>query len=418
MKRFSTTCFLAMWLLATLVVVPHIIADNDLTVVGNIRQADGLGQIPVGVMELLKDDLKINCVSSSIILEGLSERVKSIVFNRDKSPGTVSILFNPLWHHTNPMFKEVPNSKIKIAYSMFETTKIADQWVAILNQHFDAVVVPDSYLVKVYKDCGVQIPIFELPIIMPLDDYFQKPRRVRPSAPFVFGTTVSCDERKNFPLLIRAFAEEFGNDDNVVLKLNSRFGMVEQCEALIELLGVSNIEFTHDVLTKSQYIEFLDSFDCFVNLSKGEGFSLCPREALALSIPCILTRNTAQITVCKSGLVKVVPSRILEPANDSPLYNTLMGQQDIGYMFNCSKDDAKAALREVYENYAYYQQKAKAGPNWVSQYHWKALKPKYLSLIKPKKIVLDKKNVIANDGLMTDSPSLYRKYKEALNLCD
>lgn len=179
---------------------------------------------------------------------------------------------------------------------------------------------------------------------------------------------------------------------------------------LIQSLNVSNIIFTHEVLDKSQYLDFIDSFDCFINIAKGEGFSLCPREALALRIPCIISRNSAQITICDTGLVREVPSLIPEPAT----YWGLFGKNKImGNFYTCDKEDVKAAMFDVYGNYSFYQQKAEAGPQWVSQYSWGNLKNKCLNLIKPKNVCLGNKNIITDEYLMTDSPKLYKKYKKA-----
>lgn len=381
----------------------------DLTVVGTVGHADGLARISVGVMDLLKDDLKINCIPTYINLKDINKDIQNIISKPNKQPGTVSFFSSPLWYSNDPLlFKKVPKSKIKIAYSMLESTSIPPEWVEILNSKFDAVAVPDHFLVEVYANSGVTIPIFELPLGMYLDDFLLKPKRQRPSYPFVFGTTVSCDERKNFSLMIQSFAEEFGNVEGVVLKLNSRQGSADYYSDLIKSLGVSNIIFTHDILNKAQYIEFIDSFDCFINIAKGEGFSLCPREALALGIPCVITNNSSQITICKSGLVRAVPSNILEPTN----YWGMFGGQQVGYFSSCYKEDVKLALRDVYTNYPIYLNKSEAGPEWVSQYCWPNLKMKYLNLLKPKKIIHGEANEITDDYLMTNSYKLYKKYKK------
>lgn len=383
----------------------------DLTVVGGVTHSDGLGRITVGVIDLLKDDLHINCILTYLNPTDLSERVLAIVECPNKTPGKVSIMFAPLWYATQPKISEnVPkNSKIKIAYSMLESTCIPQKWVTILNSRFDAVIVPDAFLVEVYKNSGVSIPIFVLPIGMSLSEFYQKTQHPRPSSPFVFGTTVSCDERKNYALLIQSFAEEFGNSDQVILKLNARQGLSEVYKNLIESLGVNNIHFTHEVLNKEKYLDFMNSFDCFINISKGEGFSLCPREAMALGIPCILSRNSAQITLCDTGFVRVVPSLIPEPAN----YGDLFDYNTIGNFFTCTKEDVKVALRDVYNHYQYYQNSAEVARVWVAQYEWVNLKKKYLSLIKPSRVILGEQNIITDDFLMTNSKKLCLKYKKA-----
>jgi glycosyltransferase involved in cell wall biosynthesis len=378
----------------------------DLTVVGVIKHADGLGRLPIGVIELLKDDLEINAICCHLVPTNVSEEVKAIALHPDKAPGSVSILFNPLWCATAPFYIEVPDSPIKIAYSMFESTCIPPEWTKILNENFDAVVVPDPFVVETYRNSGVIIPIFELPIGMFLDDFLNRPTRSRPSSRFVFGSTVTCDARKNYGLMIESFAEEFGNSNEVILKLNARYGTEQVYQEQIKSLGVSNIIFNTNILNQEQYLNFLDSFDCFINISKGEGFSVCPREALALGIPCILSRNSAQITICDTGLVREVDSSIKEPTN----YGYVFGDQQIGELSNCAKEDVRAALRDVYENYKFFLEKARNGPEWVAKYSWNELKKKYLNLIKPKKILYGNRNIITDEYLMTNSKKLYYKY--------
>lgn len=404
-KSFLTLLFCWLFLSASAAV-----SNYDVTVIGTVGHADGLARISVGVMEILKDDLKINCIPTYTNLKDIHKDVQKIISKSKKTPGIVSFFCSALWYSYDPfLFKKIPNSNIKIAYSMLESTCIPPEWVTILNSTFDAVVVPDLFLVDVYANSGVTIPIFELPLGMYLEEFLQRPQRQRPGYPFVFGTTVSCDERKNYALMIQSFAEEFGNVEGVVLKLNSRQGLAGYYKELIESLGVTNIIFTHEVLNKEQYVEFIDSFDCFINISKGEGFSLCPREALSLGIPCVLTSNSSQITICNSGLVRAVPSNILEPTD----YWGMFGGQQVGFFSTCDKEDVKEALRDVYMNYSLYLEKAKAGPAWVSQYRWSSLKNKYLSLIKPKQVRRGDLNVITDDYLMTNSPTLYKKYKKA-----
>lgn len=384
-------------------------ATIDLTVSGYVLSADGLGRIPIGIIDLFKNDLTINCSLSPSNLHGLSKKAKEIILNPDTTPGNVCFYCGPIWYENKPfLYTHAPNSKIKIAYSMLESSEIPPQWVKILNENFDAVVVPDQFLVDVYENCGVKIPVFQLSLGMFLDEFLDRPKRKRPSSPFVFGTTVSCDERKNYALLIESFAEEFGNSDQVILKLNARFGNVKFYTELIKSLGVNNIHFTHQVLDHDDYIEFLDSFDCFINLSKGEGFSLCPREALALGIPCILTNNSAQTTICKTGFVRAVPSEISEPAD----YCGLFGDRTIGNYFTASKEDVREALRDVYSNFDFYQKKAKEGSRWVKRYHWKKLKSRYMNLIKPKSVLLGHENKITDKYMMTTSPTLYKKYQK------
>jgi len=210
-------------------------------------------------------------------------------------------------------------------------------------------------------------------------------------------------------LLIKSFIEEFGSCPNVLLKINGRpYGdNVEYFKSLEVAKNYPNIIVESKILSNEEYISFFKSIDCFVNISKGEGFSVPPREALALGIPCILSNNTAHATICNTGFVKVVEAKILEPACYLQYSN-----KNLGNFFNCRIEDVKEALRDVFENYEKYLHLARFGYNWVKKYQWKELKKIYLNLIKPKKIFFGDKNIVNNNFLMTNSKELFKKYME------
>ena len=202
---------------------------------------------------------------------------------------------------------------------------------------------------------------------------------------------------------------EFKNNPYARLKLHGRAADKEYLDNLKKKIRKSktkNIEIINQVLSATEYLEFLKSLDCMVVLSRGEGFSVPPREALALGLPCILAYNTAHKTLCKSGLFCCVPSQITQPS----LLPSSWGY--IGNDFNCTVQDVRKALREVYNKYNYYLEKAHEGRSWVQQYTWNNLKPRIINLIKPKKILYGDQDSIANDYFMTKSQVLFKKYTQ------
>jgi len=385
-----------------------LVAQADLTVVGYVKQADGIGRQSMGLIDCLKDELKINFVSTrQSIFKDVDESVIKIITTNCDTPGFVSILEDIVWLPGRPHYEKVPNSLIKIAYSFWESTYIPKEWVDILNVHFDAVAVADPFLVEVYKESGVTIPIFEVPLGIYIENFLNYPPKTSRNDCFVFGSTVSYEKRKNHALLIQAFAEEFGNCENVLLKLNGRYGEFENLKKLVDSLQLSNVILTNSVLSNSEYESFLQSLDCFINISKGEGFSICPREALALGIPCIVTDNTAQKSICKTGYVYSVPSDIPE----WPDYQRAgLGFEENSRYYGCKIEDVRTALRSVYTHYEENLKKAHQGRIWVEQFLWKNLTAKYVNLVKPKNIILGDANKVTETYLMTNCPNLYNKY--------
>lgn len=118
----------------------------------------------------------------------------------------------------------------------------------------------------------------------------------------------------------------------------------------------------------------MKSLDCYVLLSKGEGFSIAPREALALGIPCIITNNTAHKTICNTGFVCNVKCNKKINA-----YYPWFG--NVGYQFDCSVDQVCRCLKLMYQNYSNYKVKALKARDWVKSYSYKNLRAKFLEII-------------------------------------
>lgn len=384
-----------------------------LTVIGFVNMADGLGRQSAELIDTLKDDMTVNFVpTQKTKSRDLPEKIYKIVKKKNKTLGKVIIFEDMLWHPGHNSYLKTlktprRDDQIRIAYSMIESTRIPSEWVVILNKYFDAVAVPDPFLIAAYRDSGVKIPIFELPLGLDLGPFLNAPLKSNIKKPFVFANLSSCVDRKNHIVLIKAFAKAFGNNKDVQLVINSRFGdrgMKKSVKDLIDDVNTGNIIVASTCLDKNAYLYLFQTIDCYVSLSKAEGFSIQPREAMALGIPTIVTDNTGQSTICKSGLVKRVSSTIEEPA-------VFFWGDKNGSIFNCEVDEAAAALREVYENYSQYLQHAASARDWVRRYEFKNLKPFYHTLAKPKRVILGNEDKIGPDYLMTTSKELYEKYE-------
>ncbi len=420
----------------------------DATLVGFVNSADGIGRHPILFKECLEKNVKMNFLSTRNIpaeIEDSQLGLARLDLANKQDIGAVSILLDIIADKELNIYKKMPDSPIKIAYTMFESTAIPDNWVSILNNKFDMAIVPDQYLIEVYKNCGVQIPIFVLPLPLMLQKFLDSTSQVRDHKPFVFGMTGGFWKRKNHIHVLKAFAREFGNSQRVRLKLHGRFGKDEIIKELYDEIAkyqLTNVEVIVKPFTSDEYLNFFQSLDCYVLLSMGEGFSITPREALACGIPCILTDNTAQKTICNSGSVRVVRSEYLVPAIYDCHYSNRVADQtldvadrslqisncdalvadedfllrsgDIGYQFDCTLHDAREAMRDVYKNYSDYLEKASYGREWVKCYLKEKLIDKYVSVVKPETVILGKENIIGDKFLMTNSKKLYEKYKYIL----
>lgn len=386
--------------------------DYDLSVIGIAFYTEAIGRLSITSIDSLKNDLKLNFIplNNFIVPDHIPPKILKIIESPDKSYGAVSLIYslNDCLFSYESILKEC-NSKIKIIYTMIDSSCIPSQNVSLINEHFDAIVVPDLWQVETYQKAGINVPIFVLPCLIYLKKFLDQPVRMfkqHSQQPFIFGTSAAFVPRKNHLNLLEAFIQEFGNSPDVRLKLHGRWGSEEALRERVKQAGVTNVEIINKTMTQKEYDKFLTSLDCYAFLSKGEGYSITPREALACGIPCILSNNTAHTTLCNSGFVKAVPCPILEPASDC---------LDCCYFYNCKISAIRQALHQVYHAYPKYLEKALQGRKWVRQFDLRSLKPYYLSLVKPKRVILGHENKVGIDFLMTNSQTLFNKYQELLN---
>ena len=403
----------------------------DLTVVGMVLSVDGEGRQPLDLITILEETTSI----SFLQIGHLSDRELAAV-----SPGVRRALTTPgracpgrvLIHEymlTCPPRNERPKRaywsrfhlpqttkrQVRFAYTMFESTRIPRDWVHILNTSFDGAIVPDEFLVEVYRESGVKIPVFVIPLGRDFSRYLEAPIKGARGTPFVFANFSACNARKNLLKLVQAFGDAFGNNSDVQLRLGWRWVDGELPRSIfseISARGLTNVTIDQRAFDAQAYFDRFQQVDCYVNIATGEGFSIQPREAMALGIPVIATDNTGQKPICNSGLVRVVPS----PYAIKALYPF---PGDFGSQYQCRTEDVVEALRDVYTNYETYLQKGPEARSWASQYHFTKMTPQYRSLIKPVQVMLGKMNKIGTDGtVVTTSKSLIRKYRSAFSSHD
>lgn len=419
MKKVNVFKILGLLCVVTLIgiggfkIAPKLSKRPDITVVGYVNMVDGLGRQGPELIDAFRKELKVDFRHTRKIKGAKPpKRLQKYIEKESPKWGKVLIFEDILWGPWDGgvinKIRHCPKDTIKIAYSMYEATKIPDEWVAILNGKFDAVIVPSKFLIKVYQDCGVHIPIFHVPLGLDLKRYLSVPLKKAAGKKFVFGNLSAGSDRKNHTMLVRAFAKAFGDDPTVELRINARYAEKEvrnELTKVITLLDLDNITFIQRPLNKDEYLRKFREIDCYVSPSKGEGFSIQPREAMALGIPVIATNNTGQTDVCDSGLVEAVNSPLKKPALNP------WGDY-YGYNFDCHIEQLAHAMKRVKENYDQYLAKSEECRNWSSQFQYKNLKELYRSIISPKAVVLGNQNRVTEDYIVTNSRRLLKKYKK------
>ncbi len=212
----------------------------------------------------------------------------------------VSVLHAPGYAATR-----IQGASANVIRTMFETDSVPQDWVGRLNQ-MDEVWVPTSFNVETFTNAGVTVPIQVVPggVDATLFRPGLRPLRVPGVRGTVFLSVFEWAFRKGWDVMLSAWAEAFGPDDDVslVLRTASPSGPVgeavpieQRIDAYLESLGkarsdVAPIVVLDRPLSLADLPRLYAAADVYVSASRGEGWGRPMLEAMACRIPVVATR--------------------------------------------------------------------------------------------------------------------------------
>lgn len=249
-------------------------------------------------------------------------------------------------------------NKFRIGYTMVENTRVNSEWIRLCNE-MDAMLVPSEFLVPVFKESGLTVPIRAIRqgIQSEVFPFFDRSERVVNT--FIFGTVGYMDDRKNWKDLLSAFISEFDQGEPVELWIkntNREWGFFNLEDDRIKIIPYR--------YTDTQMNDLYRLMDCFVCPSHAEGSGLTPREAMATGLPTILTDW--------SGLTEVSDPKISYPltpvAIDHPDFR---GEEQPGFQARIDVRELMYYMRWVYEHRIEALHKGKKASEFVHrEYSW------------------------------------------------
>ena len=239
-------------------------------------------------------------------------------------------------HNPAGGFIRLPDADYSIGRSMFETDRIAPDWVAACNR-MDEVWVPSQFNVETFAASGVERSKL---VVIPgaVDSEFFDPARhtVYPlpnKARFNFLSIFEWSSRKGWDVLLAAYLREFSADDDVCLWLRTYLfskpdgdpteAIWQRIRSFTASLGLEGknlprIELIAEQVPSDQLPCLYLACDCYVAPSRGEGWGRPQHEAMLMERPVIATNwsaNTEFMTPDNSYLLdyEVVDTQGLEP---------------------------------------------------------------------------------------------------------
>ena len=258
-------------------------------------------------------------------------------------------------------------ARYKIGYTMLEVDGFPADWVREANA-MDEVWVPSEFNRRSFLESGLKRPIHIMPLGVDTNYFHPGMKAFRnPLGEFVFFSSFEWGERKEPWLLLKAFNEVFSAREPVRLlcKVMNRDGGLHVKEEIRRLnlkesggriSYLFNLDFPH-----YQLGSLYASTDCFVTVSRGEGWDMPLMEAMACGLPAIATDWGAHQEFMHPGNSFPLRTRGTVPAVAKCPYYTGFSWADP------DPEHLRHLLREVYENRAETQQRGRQAAREMAQ---------------------------------------------------
>ena len=255
-------------------------------------------------------------------------------------------------------FRKLP-TPYKIGLTMYETDNPLEnlpEWRHDCSV-LDMLIVPSEHSKQIFGKF-VKAPIKVVPLaVNPF--YYQAKRKRVTSRPFTFGLHGTLTGRKAPLELMDAFKKAFPTEQDVRLQLKTRLGIMgfgqqtQITQPADRRIQIINQNWLHTRMRGW----LTDTVDVYVFPSKGEGFGMPPREAMACGCPVMFTNHTGMVDFADERYNWPIP---VAKEEESPL-GGIWRIPDWDYVIE--------TMRWMYHNRQAAYDKAHKGALWFIENH-------------------------------------------------
>lgn len=307
----------------------------EICIIGRCSFQSGIGSMTYAAAEMLSRSFPVSILPTEPELRGHKTielpngRVLSVCAEPDRMK--VSFFCDVLWNGQHDYnYALAPAQSLKYAWLVWDSDELPARWTWLLNNHFDLVVATSPHLVAVARAAGVETPIATMPIPLDLEPLLAhglqrpQPDRIR------FGSVAAFHMRKGIDILLDAFLGRYQGRADVELLLHSNLAIgdtYEQIRRMVADRDADNVTISLGSLSTQEKDRLIRSIDIFVNCSRGEGYSIGPREALACGRTLVLSDVGGHQDLAGVPGVFLVPADVAFPARFPEIDNVVFGQQ-------------------------------------------------------------------------------------------
>lgn len=203
----------------------------------------------------------------------------------------------------------------------WEETIIPKEYIDNFNKYLDGVGTTSEFVTENLKKCGLKISVKTMGNGVELTcDYDEiEPYKLKTKKKIKLLHISSCFPRKGVDILIQSYYDAFTNNDDVCLVIKSFPNPHNNVEQMLDDLNNKynnppEVEFINCDLPENELYSLYKCADCYVQVSRGEGFGLPVAEAMLAKIPVIVSANTGMRDFCNEETALLVDYK-MEEAN-------------------------------------------------------------------------------------------------------
>ena len=382
-------------------------------IVGRFENTTSIGALSLTFLHQLHEDFNCMLIDTrpgESRWNSIGEHISTLRSKESAVSGVDVAIYTDVFSNSlsDINYTKVPEAEIKIAYVVFDSTRLPSWWVDSLNTSFDAVITTSNWGKQMIQNSGVNVPVFKLPLSLDQSYFDSKSLRKEANGKFRFGSIASFSHRKNTMQLVSCFIDCFGDRDDVELVIHTPLSFGTNYPEVLELIkhhNVSNVVISHEELSEYNYASLINSFDVYVLISKGECYSITPRQAFALGKPAIISAGHAHDEMIATGLFLSVNVAGYETAK----YEAFEGQE-IGLQCFYNNADVSHALRTAYYKFTAVSAGSSERMAYASSFAHEKLRYFYINIVAPKNAFLGDADEILKEGIVVTSRALHQKY--------
>jgi len=273
--------------------------------------------------------------------------------------------------------RPLPTGNRNYAWTVFESDRIPESWVEVLNDCYRGAIVPHESVRRAFVDSGVEIPVHIVP------QGFERHERTRPlparEGPLRVGIVGVLVPRKNVTPLVEAVRALNARGYEIHLSVRLTCWLIPEMEHLIEsTLGDPHVDAEfHEELSDEAIVDWYSGLHAYVLPSSGEGWSMTPRESTYLGIPTVVSDTPVHRELIEAGGGAPSATSGSEPAYYPFLCRTC------GSFRTVTREAIEAALASLYDDYDDRVAAARAGARWIAdRWRWDDVLARLADLLK------------------------------------